>query len=113
MRIFISISMIFLLIGCSSAKSQDEFVIYSNDLTAYHENKYFDGFVHSKRVNTFTVVDDVNNTSGQIIVTMDDKADNRMIETLKKNDKVRIWNDLILESNPAKTKAYRVEVLWE
>lgn len=99
--------------GCSGMNSADQLDDDSDGLTAYHEDKYFDAFVLSKGINTFTVVDDIDNKSGEMIVSMAEETDKSSVRTLKKNDKVRIWYDLILESYPAKTRAYRVEVLEE
>ncbi|MDS9472994.1 DUF3221 domain-containing protein [Sporosarcina pasteurii] len=112
MRFLIAMSMVLFLMGCSSTNPVDELDVDSDDLTAYHEDKYFDAFVISKGINTFTIIDDLDNKSGEIIVSMEGK-DKSSIRTLKKNDKVRIWHDVILESYPAKTRAYRIEVLEE
>lgn len=113
MRFFIAMSMLFFLIGCSSTTSTDETAIDSDDLTAYHEDKYFDAFVLSKGINSFSIVDDLDNQGGEIRVTMADKKDKSVISTLKEKDKVRIWHDFIRESYPGQTMAYRVEVLEE
>lgn len=111
MRLFVAVVIVFFLIGCTSNTSTEETFIDTNDLTAFHEDKYIDVYILSKSWNSFSVVDELDNKSSKKIVTMANSDDNSVIRSLKKKQKVRIWFDTIRESYPGKTKAYRVEVL--
>ena len=111
MRLFVAVVIVFFLIGCTSNNSADKMNNDTNDLTAFHEDKYFDVYILSKSWNSFSVVDDLDNKSSKMIVTMANSDDNSVIKTLKKKQKVRIWYDSFRESYPGQTTAYRVEVL--
>lgn len=113
MRHFVAVVMMFFLFGCSIGNSPEEMTSNPDDPGAYHEDKYFDAYVLSKRINTFSVTDEPGNKGGEIIVTMANKKDRSVINTISKKQKVRIWHDYIRESYPGQTTAYRVEVLEE
>ena len=111
MRFFVAVVIVFFLIGCTSNNSTEETFNDTNELTKYHEDKYFDAYILLKSWNSFSVVDDLDNKSSKKIVTMANNDDNSVIRSLKKKQKVRIWYDYLRESFPGKTTAYRVEVL--
>lgn len=111
LRRFVAVMMVFFLMGCASNNSINERDNDANELTQYHEDKYFDAYVLSKKINTFSVSDEPGDKGSEIIVTMANKQDRSLINTIKKKQKVRIWHDNIRESFPGQTTAYRVEVL--
>ena len=111
MRLFVAVVIVIFLIGCTSNNSTDKMNNDPNDLTAFHEDKYFDAYILSKSWNSFSVVDDLDNKSSKKIVTMVNSDDKSVIRSLKKKQKVRIWYDSLRESYPGQTTAYRVEVL--
>ena len=98
MRLFVAVVIVFFLIGCTSNNSTEETFSDTNDLTAFHEDKYIDVYILSKSWNSFSVVDDLDNKSSKKIVTMANSDDNSVIRSLKKKQKVRIWYDSLRES---------------
>ena len=111
MRLFVAVVIVIFLIGCTSKNSTVETFNDTNDLTAFHEDKYIDVYILSKSWNSFSVVDDLDNKSSKKVVTMANSDDKSVIKSLKKKQKVRIWYDSFRESYPGQTTAYRVEVL--
>lgn len=111
LRLFVAVVIVFFLIGCTSNDSTEKTYIDTNDLTSFHEDKYIDVYILSKSWNTFSVVDELDNKSSKMIVTMANSDDKSVIRKLKKKQKVRIWYDFLRESYPGQTTAYRVEVL--
>lgn len=111
MRLSLAVVMVLFLFGCSGDNSTKEMTIDPDDPEAYHENKYFDAYVLSKSINSFSVVDELDDKSSKVIVTMANKDDRSLIRKLKRKQKVRIWHDYLRESLPGQTTAYHVEVL--
>ncbi|WP_172371976.1 DUF3221 domain-containing protein [Sporosarcina jiandibaonis] len=107
MRMFIVILLLIFLTGCAGNPTPTE--QETPDYAAYSENKFIEGEVVSKRINSFTMVDDM--TNGKIIVTMYDENDKKSMKSVKRNERVRVWFDHLRESNPGQTRAHRVEII--
>lgn len=107
MRVFIAVLLLIFLTGCAgNATPKEQSSSEISGYTDYSENKFIEGEVVSKRINSFTMVDD--KTNEEIIVTMYDEKSMRLV---KRNKRVRVWFDYLRESNPGQTKAHRVELI--
>ncbi|TSB47744.1 DUF3221 domain-containing protein [Alkalicoccobacillus porphyridii] len=84
----------------------------------------FEGYVVAKRINSIWISEEPVSFTGRIfglfsgygpgsvIVSKHDEApEEDLFNRLKTNQKVRVYGDILRESNPPRTSAYAVEVI--
>lgn len=104
-RTFIFFITLFLLTSCSSDP-------YKNDedlADGYSENRFIVGYLIEKNENSLTLelTGDSTSISDIIIVYFDEEL---IQEDFKEGQKLTVWYDMIRESYPPQTKAFKIQI---